>query len=326
MSATSTRLLRLLALMQARRDWTGAELAERFGVTTRTVRSDIERLRELGYRVRSSTGAAGGYRLEAGSAVPPLLLDDDEVVAVTIGLQAAASGSVTGIEETSLRALMKIEQTMPSRLRHRVDALRAVAVSAANPGGPTVDAEMLASVADAARRREQLRFDYTGRGGEHTERRTEPHRLVYTGRRWYLLAWDVDRVDWRTFRADRIRLRTPNGPRFEAREPPEGAVEHVLRGIGSRAWHYQASILLGAPVEAAADRLPVGSGTLEQVGEHRCRWRTGSDSLTDLTAFITGLDLPFSVEAPEALREHLRGLAARYGAAASAVAERPGSM
>lgn len=216
---TSVRLLRLLSLLQVRRDWSGAELSRRLEVTTRTVRNDVERLRILGYEVSSSTGVTGGYRLGAGSAVPPLLLDDEEAVAVGVGLAAAAAGSVSGIEESSLRALTKLEQSLPSRLRHRLDALRRVTVSAVGLG-PTVDAQTLATVAGACRDREQLRFDYEARTGETSVRRVEPHRLVYTGRRWYLLAWDTGRQDWRTFRTDRIQPRLPTGPRFAAREPP----------------------------------------------------------------------------------------------------------
>jgi predicted DNA-binding transcriptional regulator YafY len=315
MLETSVRLLHLLALMQSRRDWTGAGLAERLDVTTRTVRNDVERLRTLGYRVQSTTGHAGGYRLEAGNNLPPLLLDDDEAVAVALGLVAAASGSVSGIEETSLRALMKLEQTLPSRLRHRVDVLRSATVTAA-AGGPTVDAATLTTIADAARRHEQLRFDYLDRDGETTRRRAEPHRLVHTGRRWYLLAWDADRQDWRTFRADRIRPVTPNGPRFEPKEPPEDALTHVLGDIGSRAWRYQARIRLAASAEAASELLPAGSGLMSPLDDGGCLWETGSDSLTDLAAYIARLDLDFTVESPPELRACLDRLAARFTEAA----------
>ncbi|MFC3494048.1 helix-turn-helix transcriptional regulator [Glycomyces rhizosphaerae] len=315
MLETSVRLLRVLALLQAQHDWTGAALAERLDVTTRTVRSDIDRLRQLGYRVRSTTGSAGGYRLEAGNAMPPLLLDDEEAVAVAVGLRAAASGSVAGIEETSLRALAKLEQTMPSRLRHRIDMLRAATVSAAG-AGPTVDVEVLTLIAEAVYRSEQVRFDYRDRAGEESRRRAEPHRLVYTDRRWYLLAWDVDREDWRTYRADRMRPRIPNGPRFTPKEPPEEAVAHVLRGLGQSAWRHQAVIRLQAPVEEVAAILPPGSGLLEPAGDAECLWRTGSDSLRDLTHYVTALGVPFRVEDSEELREYLRALAARYQAAA----------
>src|SRR5690606_1228899 len=170
MLETSARLLRVLALMQSQRDWTGASLAERLGVTARTVRSDIDRLRQLGYRVDSTPGSTGGYRLEAGNALPPLLLDDEEAVAVAVGLRAAASGSVAGSEEASLRALAKLEQTLPSRLRRRIDVLREATVSAAG-SGPAVDPDVLTAIAEAAHRREQLRFDYRSRAGEETRRR-----------------------------------------------------------------------------------------------------------------------------------------------------------
>jgi predicted DNA-binding transcriptional regulator YafY len=312
---TSVRLLRLLSLLQTRRSWSGADLASRLDVTTRTVRNDVERLRILGYEVRSTTGTAGGYRLAAGSAMPPLLLDDDEAVAVAVGLRAAAAGTVTGIEETSLRALTKLEQSLPARLRHQVDALRQATVSAAG-GGPTVDAATLTSIAGACRDHEQLRFDYDGRDGAATLRRVEPHRLVYTGRRWYLLAWDRDRGDWRTFRADRIRLRAPTGPRFTPRQPPEDAGDHVVRGTGSLAWRHPASVRLYAPVEAMADRLPPAAGLLRADGEHSCVLQTGADSLRDLVGFLTSLDVGFEVLDPPELRTLLRQLAGRYTAAA----------
>ncbi|SDD07487.1 helix-turn-helix transcriptional regulator [Glycomyces harbinensis] len=315
MLETSARLLRVLALLQAQREWTGAALAERLDVTTRTVRSDVDRLRRLGYRVGSTPGVAGGYRLEAGNAVPPLLLDDEEAIAVAVGLRAAASGSVAGIEETSLRALVKLEQTMPSRLRRRIDVLRSATASAA-ASGPTVPAATLTAIAEAIHRREQLRFDYLDRAGEETRRRAEPHRLVYTGRRWYLLAWDVDRGDWRTFRADRIAPRTPNGPGFAPKDPPEDAVDHVLRGIGRDAWRHRARIRLRMSAEAAAEALPPGSGLLEPVSDEECLLRTGSDSLPDLVNYVSSLDVPFTVESPPELRDLLRRLAERYAEAA----------
>ena len=312
---TSVRLLRLLSLLQVRRDWSGADLASRLEVTTRTVRNDIERLRILGYEVSSSTGVTGGYRLSAGSTMPPLLLDDDEAVAVGVGLAAAAAGSVSGLEETSLRAMTKLEQTLPPRLRHRLDALRRATVSAVGRG-PTVDAGTLAAVAGACRDHEQLRFDYLTRGGEASARRVEPHRLVYTGRRWYLLAWDRDREDWRTFRADRIQPRLPTGPRFTPREPPEDAGRHVIRGVGSLAWTHQARIRFPVPVEVIAESLPPEAGPLRPDGEHSCVLETGSDSLRELIRYLTGLDTAFEVLDPPELRTLLRELADRYADAA----------
>jgi predicted DNA-binding transcriptional regulator YafY len=313
---TSVRLLRLLSLLQTRRDWSGADLASRLGVTTRTVRNDIERLRILGYQVHSSTGITGGYRLGAGSAMPPLLLDDDEAVAVGLGLRAAASGTVTGIEETSLRALTKLEQSLPARLRHRLDALRQATVSAAG-GGPTVDAEILTTIASACRDSEQLRFDYQGHDGESGVRRVEPHRLVYTGRRWYLLAWDCERDDWRTFRADRVHPRLPTGPRFQPRTPPEDAATHVVRGTGSLAWPHPALIRLNAPAEVVAERVPPAAGLLRAVDDHTCLLETGGDSLSNLIGFLTSLDLEFEVLDPPELRALLRQLSRRFAAAAA---------
>src|SRR5215213_720672 len=197
---TSTRLLQLLAMLQARRDWSGQDLASRLAVSTRTIRTDIERLRELGYPVDATPGVGGGYRLGQGTTMPPLLLDDEEVVAVAIGLRTSTGSGVTGIEEASLRALVKLEQLMPSRLRHRIDAMRAATVSV--PGtGPTVDSEVLGALASTIRASERLRFSYIDHDGNQTVRTAEPERLVAWGRRWYLLAWDVDRNDWRIFRA-----------------------------------------------------------------------------------------------------------------------------
>jgi predicted DNA-binding transcriptional regulator YafY len=312
---TSVRLLRLLSLLQSRRSWSGPDLADRLGVTTRTVRNDVERLRILGYEIRSGTGVTGGYRLVPGSTMPPLLLDDDEAVAVGLGLRAAAAGTVTGIEETSLRALAKLEQTLPARLRHRLDAVRQATVSAAG-GGPTVDAETLTVVAAACRDHQELRFDYRGRRGEGERRRVEPHRLVYTGHRWYLLAWDRDRADWRTFRADRITPVLPTGPRFTAREPPEDAARHVVRGTASLAWTHPARIRLLVPAEAVAERVPPAAGLLRPVDRHSCILETGSDSLRGLVRYLTGLDVAFQVLDPPELRVLLRRLADRYAAAA----------
>jgi predicted DNA-binding transcriptional regulator YafY len=314
---TSVRLLRLLSLLQVRRTWSGAELAARLDVTSRTVRNDVERLRILGYEVRSTTGVGGGYRLGPGSAVPPLLLDDDEAVAVGLGLRAAASGSVTGIEETSLRALAKLEQTLPARLRHRLDALRHATVSVT--GGPTVDADVLTTLAAACRDHEVLRFDYTGHDGAVDTRRVEPHRLVHTGRRWYLLAFDRDRDDWRTFRADRISPRVPTGPRFVPREPPEDAARHVVSGTASRAWAHRARLRLHAPAEVVArhDRVTPTSGLLTPLDDRTCLLETGTNDLRDLVRYLTGLDLAFDVLDPPELRVLLSDLAARYAAAAA---------
>lgn len=317
MLETSVRMLRLLALLQARREWSGAELAERLDVTTRTVRNDIERLRILGYRVSSSRGVAGGYRLAAGSALPPLLLDDDEAVAVAVGLRAAAAGSVTGIEEASLRALAKLEQTLPSRLRGRVDALRGSTVSAAR-GGPTVDAAVLEAIAAACHDHQRLRFDYEAADGASSVRLVEPHGLVFTGHRWYLLAWDLDRDDWRSFRADRIVPRAPTARRFVPRDPPEGgAAAHVLRGLGSASWPVRARVRFAVSQAELMGRLEPPAGLVTPIDEHSCLVETGSNTLHDIAVYLGRLDLPFTVVEPPELREVVAGLAARFTAASA---------
>ena len=312
---TSVRLLRLLSLLQTRREWSGAELAERLQVSARTVRNDIQRLRILGYAVQSRTGVAGGYQLGPGATMPPLVLDDEEVLAVGLGLSAAAAGTITGIEETSLRAITKLEQTLPARLRPRLDALRQATVSAAGDG-PTVDADVLVTLATACRDLQQLRFDYTTHAGEQELRRVEPYRLVYTGHRWYLLAWDRDRTDWRTFRADRVRPRLPPGPRFTPREPPEDAGRHVIRGSASRGWPCPARVRLHAPAAVMAERITPAGGLLTPVDEHSCLLETGGDSMPNLVGYLTSLDVAFDVLDPPELRDQLRTLADRYSAAA----------
>ncbi|QJW35939.1 helix-turn-helix transcriptional regulator [Cellulosimicrobium protaetiae] len=298
---TSVRLLRLLALLPTRPTWSGPELAERLGVTTRTVRSDVERLRILGYEVRSAPGVAGGYRLGSGTALPPLLLDDEEATVVTVALRAAVAGSVTGAEDAALRALGKLDTVLPSRLRARADALRA-AVASAPEAGSGVDAGVLAEIATAVASRTGLRLEYRAHDGTTTSRAVEPYRLVRVGRRWYLLAFDLDRDDWRTFRVDRLRLRTPGGRRFVPRPVPGGdAVAHVVRGVGSVAWAYPARVRLHAPASAVADRLAPGSGVLVDDGPDACVLEAGGTSLVQLAGFLLGLDVDLTVLAPPEL-------------------------
>ncbi|MFI6317971.1 helix-turn-helix transcriptional regulator [Nonomuraea sp. NPDC050556] len=305
---TSARLLRLLSLLQARRDWPSADLAERLGVAKRTVRRDVDRLRGLGYPVHSTPGVAGGYRLGAGAQLPPLLLDDDEAVAVAVGLRTAAGGTVTGIEETSLRALAKLEQVLPDRLRRRVNALQTYTVPV-GADGPTVSAEVLTRIAAACRDREQFRFDYTGHDGAATARKVEPHALVSMGRRWYLVGWDVDRRDWRTFRADRVAPRTPNGPRFEPRDPPDGDVAaYVRRGVSADVWPITARVLLKAPMEALEG---LTSGTLEALTPEQTMLTLRGDSLRLIGMVVAMLDVDFEVVEPEELKLHLRRIGER---------------
>ncbi|MFD0363062.1 helix-turn-helix transcriptional regulator [Nocardia sp. GCM10030253] len=330
MLETSARLLRLLSLLQLHRDWTGPALAERLGVSTRTIRTDVERLRTLGYPVDATPGAAGGYRLGVGAALPPLLLDDDEAVAVAVGLATAANGAVTGIEETSVRALAKLQQVLPSRLRHRVAALTAATIHVPGSGRPTVDAAVLTTIATAVRASERLRFDYQSYSGAQSQhspgprssaeapsrRDVEPHRLVHWRGHWYLVAWDVDRGDWRTFRADRMTPRVPNGPRFTPREVPEAEVaERVQRGVGAATWRYRARVRVAAPAAEVRTRMPAAV-TVDPDGPKHCVVHVGSDTPHMLTLYLGLLDVDFEVlDAPE-LAAHLRATAERFRKAA----------
>lgn len=319
MLETSARLLRLLSLLQTPRDWSGSLLAERLGVSTRTVRKDIERLRELGYPVHATRGSAGGYRLEAGTAMPPLLLDDEEAVAVTLGLRTAAGGTIAGIEETSLRALAKLEQVLPARLRRRVQALQTY-TSLVGPDGPRplVDPAVLTTLAGACRDHERLRFDYRSHEGTESVRVVEPYRLVNWGRRWYLLAWDVDRADWRTFRVDRIVPRTPAGPRFVPREPPADAADHIMRGVSAAAWRYRARIIVHAPAERVTERINSSVGTVEPVDDDTCVLHTGADTLETMAVYVGLLGIDFTIDDPPELRTVIGELSERYRRAAAA--------
>lgn len=319
MLETSARLLRLLSLLQMPREWTGAELAERLSVSTRTVRNDVERLRNLGYPVHGSRGAVGGYRLGAGASLPPLLLDDEEAVATAIGLRTAAGGTITGVEETSLRALAKLEQVLPARLRRRVNALHLYAVAVPRDApGPRVDADTLTALAAACRDHERLRFDYRSHDGSESRREVEPYRLVNWGRRWYLVAFDIERADWRTFRVDRLHPRTPTGPRFTPRDLPEEAVDRVRRGVSSAAWRYRAKVVVHAPAEQLAERINPAIGAITPIDDARCLVDTGAHSIEALAVHLGLLGLDFTVTEPAELVEHLRALAGRYHRATAA--------
>lgn len=318
MLETSARLLRLLSLLQTPREWTGTELADRLEVSTRTVRQDIDRLRNLGYPVHATRGNVGGYRLGAGAVMPPLLLDDEEAVAVAVGLRSAAAGSVTGIEETSLRALAKLEQVLPSRLRRRVNALQTYTVSVPlGSGTPRVDAETLSTIVAACRDHERIRFDYQTHDTTNSRRDVEPYRLVNWGRRWYLVAWDVERGDWRTFRVDRLTLRTPTGPRFAPRElPTTDLASYVSQGVSAATWRLRARVLVHAPAEAIAERVPAAAGSIEPIDDHSCVFETGSDSPETLALWLGMLGADFTVTDCPELTDHLRQLSERYSRAA----------
>ncbi|MFC9226983.1 helix-turn-helix transcriptional regulator [Streptomyces hygroscopicus] len=338
MPKTSARLLSLLSLLQARRDWPGQLLAERLEVSSRTVRRDVDRLRELGYPIVTTKGPDGGYRLDAGTELPPLLFDDDQAVALAVALQTAAATGA-GIEEAATRALHTVRQVMPARLRHRVDALRITAVERAGTRPrPQVDPGVLVTLSAAVRAREELRFDYTPAsppGVADTAlpvppppRRAQPHHLVTWGGRWYLIAWDLDRDDWRTFRVDRITPRTPTGPRFTPREVPGGDVAAFVaarfRGSdgsggsggsdGSGGWPCRGEVILGLP---AADVFPyVHDGVVEALGPDRCRLVLGAWSWPGLAATIGRFDADIEVVGPPELKDAFARLARRYAAAA----------
>ncbi|MFD7086182.1 helix-turn-helix transcriptional regulator [Streptomyces sp. NPDC002181] len=308
MLETSARLLRLLSLLQAHREWTGPDLAERLGVTPRTVRRDVDRLRELGYPVNASPGTGGGYQLGAGAELPPLLLDDDEAVAVAVGLRTAAGNGVEGIGEASVRALAKLEQVLPGRLRRRVSALNEFTVPMLRgPGRATVDPSVLTELAAACRDAERLRFDYRDHAGGVSRRVVEPHRLVCTERRWYLVAWDLDREDWRTFRADRIEPRPPHGPRFTPRPgPAEDLAAYVSRGVSQGVYAARAVLRLKVPAEAAAAIVGPSQGALEPLDAESCLLRTGAVSFDVLVIHVMLLGCEFEVVEPPELADRIR--------------------
>lgn len=321
MTETSGRLLQLLALLQTRRDWAGHELADRLGVSGRTIRRDVERLRDLGYPVDALTGPAGGYRLRAGTAMPPLLLDDDEAVAIAVGLRSATSGAggiVTGIEETALRALVKLEQVLPSHLRRRVMTLRsATATLPSQRSGPTIDADVLTVLAGACRDREHVRFAYRSRDGTETRRRVEPHSLVNLGQRWYLAAWDCDREDWRTFRLDRLERPAAAGTRFAERDLPSGSdpAAFVAARLRDVEYRYRARVTLHAPADELLRRHPWLGDAVEPRDAHSCSLRTSDDSLDWLALRIAGLGVAFDVHEPPELAQRCRELGQRLARA-----------
>lgn len=308
MLETSARLLRLLSLLQAHREWSGADLADRLGVTARTVRRDVDRLRELGYPVNASPGTGGGYQLGAGAELPPLLLDDDEAVAVAVGLRTAAGQGIEGIGETSVRALAKLEQVLPGRLRRRVGALNAFTVPMLRGPQPSaVDPAVLTELANLCRDSERLRFEYSDHAGASSRRTVEPHRLVCSERRWYLVAWDLDRADWRTFRADRITPKPPHGPGFAPRTPPaEDLAAYVSKGVSTRAYASHAVVRLLVPLAEAAERISPSAGQLEADGPDRCILRTGAASLDVMVIHVMMTGFDFEVLEPAELTEAIR--------------------
>lgn len=341
MPKTSARLLSLLSLLQARRDWPSGLLAERLEISPRTVRRDVDRLRELGYPILATKGPDGGYRLGAGAELPPLLFDDEQAVALAVALRIAAGTSHAGIEEAAARALHTVRQVMPARLRHRIDTVQVTAVERPGPRpAAPVGSGVLLALSAAAHACEVLRFDYTpvspegvspegsasegsAAPAEPAPRRVQPHHVVTWGGRWYLIAWDLDREDWRTFRADRIAPRTPTGPRFTPRELPGGDVAAFVtarfRGSngadGSGGWPCRGEVILEAPATAVSPY--VHDGVVEELGPDRCRLVLGSWSWPGLAARIGGFDADIEIVGPPELRAAFAQLARRYADAAN---------
>lgn len=316
MLETSARLLRLLSLLGSRRFWTGTDLAERLEVTPRTLRRDIEKLRDLGYPVSSSTGLAGGYALGAGAALPPLLLEPDEALAVALGLRNAASGTVSGMEEAAVRALAKLEQVLPKRLRRRVAALHA-SIAPLHMGGPYVDAALLTTLASACRDQELVTFRYEDAQGRVTERHVEPHGLVHAGSRWYLAAWDRNREAFRTFRLDRASEARPTSRHFTRRPILEGdAAAYVSRSVASYAYERRVRVVLHGSHAELAQRVPPLAAQLKPAGKGRCLLESGGRHLPTIAMHIGCLGVDFEVLEPPELVDELRVLSRRLARAA----------
>jgi predicted DNA-binding transcriptional regulator YafY len=314
--ATTERVLRLLALLQRRPSWTAAELAAELRVTDRSVRRDVERLRALGYPVDATAGVGGGYRRGAGTRLPPLLLDDEEAIATAVSLRLATGGTVAGSGEAALGALAKLDQVMPPRLRAEVRAVHDATETLAGPG-VEIDAELLVTLARACRDAVRVRFRYAARDGEERERTAEPVRMVATGRRWYLMAWDVDRADWRTFRLDRMREVVATTWRFRAREHPD-PVAHVQRSVTASPYRYVARVRLHARPEQVRALVPPQVGRVEDDRDGWCVLVAGGDDPDWLLVHVARLGFGAEVLEPPELREAAAVLARRVAAMAEA--------
>jgi predicted DNA-binding transcriptional regulator YafY len=317
---TAGRLLRLLPLLTARPSWRGDELAARLGVTTRTVRRDIDRLRELGYPVHAVPGRQGGYTLGPGGArLPPLLLDEDSAVAVALGLRAAAADpALRGSQEAAARAAAVIDQVLPPGLRRQVEALTAATVTLKPlvPAEPPVAPNDLALIALACQRGERLRLRYRNGSGQDSRRHVEPYRLVYTGRRWYLVAHDLDKGEWRSFRLDRMEDVRGTGAWSRPADPPDAA-RFVSEGISSGPYRWRARVLLEAPASVVAAMVPSTVAVVEAIGERQCLFTSGSDSLDMIALHLARLGIPFTPLEPRELRERCAVLADRLRQAAN---------
>lgn len=312
---TTERVLRLLALLQRRPSWTAVELASELGVTDRSIRRDVERLRTLGYPVRAAAGVGGGYQLGAGTRLPPLLLDDEEATATAVSLQLAATSAVTGAGEAAIRALAKLDQVMPPRLRSQVQAVEQATSILVGPRAD-VDARALVTIARACRDRVRIRFGYTGSRGEAAERSVEPVRMVTTGHRWYLMAFDLDRDDWRTYRIDRMSAVEASTWRFHPRAHPD-PVAYVQDAISTAPYRHHARVRLHAPAEHVRRRVPAQVARVEDAGDGWCVLTAGGDDLDWLAMHVAALGLETEILDPPELREAATRLAGRLTTMAS---------
>jgi predicted DNA-binding transcriptional regulator YafY len=315
MSETTSRVLQLLGLFQSRRVWTGEELADRLGVTTRSVRRDVERLRDLGYPVHASKGHGGGYQLGAGAALPPLLLDPDEAVAMAVCLRLAAGGSVAGVGESALRALSKLDQVMPARLRSQVSAVHdsTVTLTSGRSDSP-VEPDVLMSLARACRDHEHVAAGYVDLHGNTTQRRLEPYQLVTTGRRWYLLCFDRDRKDWRTLRLDRMADVRALGSTFTPRQAPDAAA-YVRRSISASPYRFTARVRYHAPQAAIAKAFSQTSVDIEPDGSDKCIVTTGADDPERMVLYLGMPGYEFEVLSPPEVVDAVRTVADRLSRA-----------
>jgi predicted DNA-binding transcriptional regulator YafY len=299
MASTGSRALQLLSLLQTHRYWPGHELADRLGISPRTLRRDVERLRDLGYPVDATRGVAGGYQLAAGASLPPLVVDDDEAVALAVGLRTAAQSGISGVDEASVRALAKIVQVMPPRLRRRVDALRMTTLSTTLGPAPSADAGILTALAQACRDEERIEFAYVARDGQASTRTVEPHRLVSIERRWYLVAYDLTRFDWRSFRLDRIAEPRPTGTRFRPRAlPAEDAAAYVRQSLHSVVEPVVVEAVVEAPLERVLDVLQRWADVEDQ-GDGSSRVRITADSAEWALFGLAAVDAPFRILGPK---------------------------
>lgn len=314
MAESAARLLALLSLLQTRPSWTGGELAERLEVTGRTLRRDVERLRELGYPVHAERGPIGGYRLGSGARLPPLLLEDDEALATAVALRTATCGGVDGFAETAGSALAKLEQVMPERLRHRIGAVHHAALALPRAIA-TADPATFSALALACHRSHRVRFGYTDHHGRASTRHAEPFRLVHSGRYWYLVARDLDREAWRVFRVDRITEPLDTGSRFSVSEPPD-AVELVADAVAMGPYPHQAKVLLHTSIERATADFPPSVGILEPVDAETCQLTVAAASMDAIAMHLGLVDYEFTVLAPAQLQSRVTELAARFQRAA----------